>query len=114
MEVQIFCLIQITYKTVGDAMNGLRSDERVVLMKFSGQPIIITLDIVVNRWSIIGSTQMGRNIFMRHDYGAKGKAKVIAENFSLGDIAQAYEKLASGNVRFRAVIKNEKTTSHQA
>jgi alcohol dehydrogenase len=36
---------------------------------------------------------------------AKGKVKVIAETFSLDDIAQAYEKVASGDVRFRAVIK---------
>jgi D-arabinose 1-dehydrogenase-like Zn-dependent alcohol dehydrogenase len=45
---------------------------------------------------------------------AKGKVKIIAETFSLDDIAQAYEKVASGDVRFRAVIKNEKTTRYDA
>jgi D-arabinose 1-dehydrogenase-like Zn-dependent alcohol dehydrogenase len=42
---------------------------------------------------------------MRHDYVAKGKVKVIAQNFSLDYIAHAYEKVASGDVRFRAVLK---------
>jgi alcohol dehydrogenase len=39
------------------------------------------------------------------DYVANGKVKIIAESFALDDIAEAYEKIASGNVRFRAVIK---------
>ncbi len=39
------------------------------------------------------------------DYVAKGKVKVIAETYSLRDIGRAYENVAAGNVRFRAVIK---------
>jgi alcohol dehydrogenase len=35
---------------------------------------------------------------------AKGKVKVMAETFPLDDIADAYEKVANGKVRFRAVI----------
>jgi D-arabinose 1-dehydrogenase-like Zn-dependent alcohol dehydrogenase len=35
---------------------------------------------------------------------AKGKAKVIAETYPLHDIGRAYEDVAAGNVRFRAVI----------
>jgi hypothetical protein len=38
------------------------------------------------------------------DYVAKGKAKVIAETYPLHDIGRAYEDVAAGNVRFRAVI----------
>ncbi|MER5174859.1 MAG: alcohol dehydrogenase catalytic domain-containing protein [Candidatus Nitrosocosmicus sp.] len=97
-----------SYKTVGDAMKGLRPDGRVVLMGFSGEPLVITSDIIVNRWRIIGSTQNGKEyLYEALDYVAKGKVKVIAENFSLDDIAEAYEKVTSGNVRFRAVIKNQ-------
>ncbi len=44
---------------------------------------------------------------MKHDFVVKGKVKVIAETYSLDDIADAYEKVASGNVRFRALIKNK-------
>jgi D-arabinose 1-dehydrogenase-like Zn-dependent alcohol dehydrogenase len=39
------------------------------------------------------------------NYMAKGKVKVIAETFSLDEIGQAYEKVANGNMRFRALIK---------
>ena len=35
---------------------------------------------------------------------SKGKVKVMAETFPLDDISDAYEKVANGNVRFRAVI----------
>ncbi len=41
-----------SYKAVADAMKGLRSDGRVVLMGFSGEPLVITSEIIVNRWRI--------------------------------------------------------------
>lgn len=95
-----------SYKAVADAMKGLRPDGRVVLMGFSGEPLVITSDIIVNRWRIIGSTQNGNEyLYQALDYVAKGKVKVIAETYSIDDIAEAYEKVSSGNVRFRAVIK---------
>jgi len=37
---------------------------------------------------------------------AKGKAKVITEIYSLNEISKAYERVAEGKVRFRAVIVN--------
>jgi D-arabinose 1-dehydrogenase-like Zn-dependent alcohol dehydrogenase len=37
---------------------------------------------------------------------AKGKVKVMTEIFPLEDIAQAYDRVANGQVRFRAVIRN--------
>ena len=39
------------------------------------------------------------------DYVAKGKVKVITEKFSLDDIGNAYDRVANGEVRFRALIK---------
>lgn len=69
---------------------------------------MITAEIIGNRWRIIGSTQNGREyLYEALDYVAKGKVKIIAETYSLDDIAEAYEKVSSGNVRFRAVIKNK-------
>jgi alcohol dehydrogenase len=95
-----------SYKAVGDALKGLRPDGRMVLMGFSGEPFMITSEIIGNRWRIIGSTQNGQEyLYEALDYVAKGKVKIIAESFALDDIAEAYEKVASGNVRFRAVIK---------
>ena len=40
------------------------------------------------------------------DYAAKGKVKVVAETFSLNEINKAYDRVAEGKVRFRAVIVN--------
>ncbi len=95
-----------SYKAVGRALKGLRPDGRLVLMGFSGEPFMITSEIIANRWRIIGSMQNGQEyLYEALDYVAKGKVKIIAETFSLDDIADAYEKVASGNVRFRAVIK---------
>jgi alcohol dehydrogenase len=95
-----------SYKAVGDALKGLRPDGRMVLMGFSGEPFMMTSEIIGNRWRIIGSTQNGQEyLYEALDYVAKGKVKIIAESFALDDIAEAYEKVASGNVRFRAVIK---------
>jgi len=41
------------------------------------------------------------------DYVTKGKVRVITETFTLDDISNAYDMVANGKVRFRAVIKNE-------
>jgi D-arabinose 1-dehydrogenase-like Zn-dependent alcohol dehydrogenase len=35
---------------------------------------------------------------------AAGKVKVMAETYSLDEITKAYERVAEGKVRFRAVI----------
>jgi dehydrogenase len=40
------------------------------------------------------------------DYVAKGKVKVMTKSFPLENITEAYDKVANGQVRFRAVIRN--------
>ena len=53
----------------------------------------------------MGSQQNGREyLYGALDYVAKGKVKVMAETFLLNDIAGAYETVANGKVRFRAVV----------
>ena len=42
------------------------------------------------------------------DLVAKGKVRVMNKIFSLEDISNAYEKVANGNVRFKAVVKPTK------
>ena len=75
-------------------------------MGFSNEPLVIASEIIGNRWRIVRSMQNGQEyIYEALDYVAKGKVKIISETFSLDDVAKAYEKVASGNVRFRAVIK---------
>jgi alcohol dehydrogenase len=45
-----------------------------------------------------------RDLYDALQYVAEGKVKVATETFALADIAQAYDKVAGGTVRFRAVI----------
>jgi alcohol dehydrogenase len=73
-------------------------------MGASVEPLIVTSDLIPSRSRIIASTQNGPEyLYEALDYVAKGKVR-IAETFSLDDITQAYDKVASGSVRFRAVI----------
>jgi D-arabinose 1-dehydrogenase-like Zn-dependent alcohol dehydrogenase len=68
------------------------------------EPLIVTAEIIHNRCRVIGSQQGGPEyLYEALEYVAKGKVRIITETF---DIAQAYEKVASGSVRFRAVIRN--------
>jgi len=77
--------------------------ERVIL---PAESLVVTAEIIGNRSRIIGSSQNGPEyLYEALDYVAQGKVKIIAETYSLDDIARAYENVAAGNVRFRAVIK---------
>jgi alcohol dehydrogenase len=98
-----------SYKTIGDSLNGLRPDGRMILMGVSTtEPLIIPPDLIFKRGRIIGSMQNDREyLYEALDYVAKGKGRVITETFSLDDISNAYDMVANGKVRFRAVIKNE-------
>lgn len=83
-----------SYKTATGALRGLRHDGRMVLMGISAQPLVVTSEIIGNRCRIVGSTQNGQEyLYEALDYVAKGKVKVIAETYSLDDIAQAYQKV---------------------
>ena len=94
-----------SYKSASAALKGLRPDGRMVLMGVSEEPLEVTGDIAMNRSRIIGSTQNGSEyLYEALDYVAKGKVKVIAETYSLNDISRVYDRVASGEVRFRAVI----------
>jgi len=95
-----------SYNAASEVLKGLRPDGRLVLMGVSAEPLVVTAEIIGNRSRIIGSTQNGPEyLYEALDYVAQGKVKIIAETYSLDDIARAYENVAAGNVRFRAVIK---------
>jgi alcohol dehydrogenase len=95
-----------SYKATADAIKGIRPDGRVVLMGVSTtEPLTISPDILFKRARIIGSTQNDRDhLYEALDYVAKGKVKVMTETFPLEEISNAYDKVANGNVRFKAVI----------
>ena len=94
-----------SYKAASAALKGLRPDGRMVLMGVSEEPLEVTADLTMSRGRIIGSTQNDReHLYEALDYVAKGKVKVITETYSLNDIGRVYERVANGEVRFRAVI----------
>ena len=89
---------------------GIRPDGRVILMGVSPTESLTTSpEILFKRVRIIGSTQNDRaHLYEALDYVAKGKVKVMTEIFPLEEISNAYDKVANGNVRFKAVIKPTK------
>jgi alcohol dehydrogenase len=96
-----------SYKATADAIKGLRPDGRVILMGVSStETLTVSPEILFKRAHIIGSTQNDReHLYEALDYVAKGKVKVMTEIFPLEEISNAYDKVADGNVRFKAVIK---------
>jgi dehydrogenase len=96
-----------SYKAAADTLRGLRPDGRLMFIGASDEAFTIPSpgEFLANRHQIIGSQQNGREyLYEALDYVSKGKVKVMAETFPLDNIADAYEKVANGRVRFRAVI----------
>jgi len=94
---------------MADAIQGLRPDGRFVLMGFEAAPLPVSpADLIMKRVSILGSQQNGPEfLYEALDFVAQGKVKVIIETFPLADVQRAYERVASGAVRFRAVITTD-------
>ena len=100
-----------SYKAIADSIKGLRPDGRLILMGASAtnEPLTLSpelyVDFLFKRDRIIGSTQNDREyLYEALDYVAKGKVRVMTEIFPLEEISNAYDKVANGNVRFKAVI----------
>lgn len=93
-------------KAMIDSIHGLRPDGRFVAMGADAEPIAISpLDLLTKRIQIIGSQQNGREyLYEALDFVAKGKVKVMAETYPLGDAPKAYQRVADGKPRFRAVL----------
>lgn len=89
-----------------DSIPGLRPDGRLVTMGVGAEPLAISLiDLVVKRIQIIGSQQNGPEyLFEALDFVAQGKVKTIVETYPLAEAPKAYERVAEGKARFRAVL----------
>jgi alcohol dehydrogenase len=92
--------------SMADSIAGLRPDGRLVVMGADQNPVPVSpIDLISRRIQVIGSTQNGTEyLYEALDYVAKGKVKVIAETYNLADARKAYERVAEGKVRFRAVL----------
>ncbi|HZC34784.1 MAG TPA: alcohol dehydrogenase catalytic domain-containing protein, partial [Chthoniobacterales bacterium] len=91
---------------MADSIAGLRPDGRLVLMGFENRALPVQPgDLIARRIRILGSQQNGRQyLYEALQIAAAGKVKVKTEIYSLDEITKAYQRVAEGKVRFRAVI----------
>jgi dehydrogenase len=89
-----------------DSIQGLRPDGRLVTMGADAEPLSISLmDLITKRISIVGSQQNGPEyLYEALDFVAKGKVKTIVETYPLAEAPKAYQRVADGKTRFRAVL----------
>jgi D-arabinose 1-dehydrogenase-like Zn-dependent alcohol dehydrogenase len=93
-------------KSMIDSIQGLRPDGRLVAMGADAEPISVALlDLISKRIRIIGSQQNGPEyLYEALDFVAQGRVKTIVETYPLAEAAKAYERVAEGKARFRAVL----------
>src|SRR3984957_4737890 len=93
-------------KSMVDSLKALRPDGRFIVMGADAEPISISpMDLLVKRIRIIGSQQNGPEyLYEALDFVAKGKVKTIVETYPLAEAAKAYDRVAEGKARFRAVL----------
>ena len=94
---------------MADSIQGLRPDGRFVLMGFEAKPLLVSpADLIMKRIRVIGSQQNGPEYLHEAlELVAAGKVRVMVETYRLDEITQAYERVAEGKVRFRAVITTQ-------
>jgi len=93
-------------KSMVDSIQGLRPDGRFIVMGADEEPLSLSLiELLFKRIKIIGSQQNGPEyLYEALDYVAQGKVKSIIETYPLAEAAKAYERVAEGKTRFRAVL----------
>ncbi len=94
-----------SYPATADTLQALRPDGRLVLMGFDPKPLQVPGTLMFVRGRILGSSQNHpEHLYEALDWAAQGKVKVVAETYRLDDVAKAYDRVAEGTVRFRAVV----------
>jgi D-arabinose 1-dehydrogenase-like Zn-dependent alcohol dehydrogenase len=94
-----------SWVSTADAAKGMRPYGRIILMGVGPEPLAYNPELMFKRVALIGSSQNGPEyLYEALDYAAKGKVKVVAETYKLDEINRAYDRVADGKVRFRAVI----------
>jgi alcohol dehydrogenase len=93
---------------MAEAIDALRPDGRLVVMGVEGgaEKFSLTPGPLLNkRIRVIMSAQnRRRDLFEALAWVAEKKVRVLTETFPLDEINKAYNKVADGKVRFRAVI----------
>ena len=94
-----------SFDAVTDSIQALRPDGRVVLMGVDAKPLSVPTSILWVRGRILGSSQNDpEHLFEALQLAASGKVKVVTEVYRLDEIGRAYDRVAEGKVRYRAVV----------
>ena len=94
-----------SFDAVTDCIQALRPDGRVVLMGVDAKPLTVPTSIMWIRGRIIGSSQNDpAHLYEALQLVASGKVKVVTETYRLDEIGRAYDRVAEGKVRYRAVV----------
>lgn len=93
------------FKPVTDALQALRPDGRLVMMGVEGKPLEVPTSIMWVRGRVIGSSQNDpAHLYEALQWVARGKVRVVTETYPLDAVNTAYDRVAEGKVRFRAVL----------
>jgi alcohol dehydrogenase len=92
--------------SMADAIQGLRPDGRFVLMGFEAKALPVSPgDLIMKRIRVLGSQQNRRDfLYEALDFAAQGKVKVMTETYPFDQLHKAYDRVAEGKARFRAVL----------
>jgi alcohol dehydrogenase len=94
-----------SFDAVTDSIQALRPDGRLVMMGVDAKPLSVPTSIMWVRGRIIGSSQNDpSHLFEALQLVASGKVKVVTETYRLDEIGRAYDRVAEGKVRYRAVV----------
>lgn len=97
-----------SYKALNESLATMRPDGRAILMGISNDELRLSSGFLLKRHRIIGSQHNDRqHLLQALEFAGRGRVKPIVEQYPLGKILDAYDRVASGLVRFRAVIVNE-------
>ena len=89
-----------------DSLAALRPDGRFVSLGADAGTIALSpIDLIMRRLKIVGGSQNGAEyLYEALQWVAKGKVKVRLETYKLDEARKAYDRVAEGKARFRAVL----------
>jgi len=94
-----------SFDAVTDSIQALRPDGRVVLMGVEGKPLSVPTSLLWVRGRIVGRSQNDpAHLYEALQLVASGKVRVVTETYRLDEIGRAYDRVAEGKVRYRAVV----------
>jgi len=95
-------------RQIASAFGALRPGGRFVNMGVADAPIALDpMALIMGQRQMRGSSQdERRDLFEALELVAKGKVKPVIETYPLARVNEVRERLAAGNVRYRAVLQH--------